>query len=227
MSPEQSCLIWEQGKGGVAKQAKDKGFEVVAQDADEGRFQYKQEIEFRQGDLNQGLPFRDRSFGYVVMLEVIEHLENPYFVLREISRVLKLGGELILSTPNIMNIKSRFRFLFEGAFEFFREPLIEQTRKDSVFGRHIFPWRFQELEYLLFKNNLEIKNIYTDLFLPTAKCLCFLLPLIKLQCFSKRKRSLKKGGPDYLRLHKILFSPELLYGRHLIIKARKRDYEIL
>jgi SAM-dependent methyltransferase len=209
------------GVGSLAKRAKDIGFEVMAQDADEARFRYKNEIRFSQGDLNQGLPFGNRSFDYVVILEVIEHLEDPYFILNEINRVLKLEGKLILSTPNIMNIKSRIRFLFEGGFDFFREPLIEQSKKDPIFGRHIFPWRFQELEYLLFKNNLEIDNIYTDLYLPNAKRLSFLLPLIRFQCFNKARKSQRKQGPDYLRLHKILLSPELLYGRHLIIKARK------
>ena len=81
----------------------------------------------------------------------------------------------------------------------------------------------QELEYILFRNNLRIDGIYTDLFLPNAKYLSFLLPLIKLQFFLKRKRSQRKQGPDYLPLHKTLLLPEILYGRHLIIKASKKE----
>ena len=211
------------GDGSLDKHLKDEGFEVVALDADKEHFYYGDEIKFEEGDLNKGLPFEDRSFDYVIMLEVIEHLENPYFVLKEINRILKTGGVLILSTPNILNLKSRLRFLFEGSWEFFREPIIEQVinSKSSTLGIHICPYRFQELEYLLFKNNFEIKGIYTNLSLPTARYLAFFLPLIKLQCLIKRKRSARKGGPNYLRIHKILLSPELLYGQHLIVKAHK------
>ncbi|MFC1658187.1 class I SAM-dependent methyltransferase [Candidatus Omnitrophota bacterium] len=219
--PKGRLLDLGSGVGNLARRAQGMGFAVTACDAESGQFKYKHEIEFRQGDLNQGLPFGEEAFDCVVMLEVVEHLENPYFAFKEISRVLKAEARLILSTPNIMNLRSRMRFLFEGTFDFFREPTLEMARKDPVFGRHIFPCRFQELEYILFSNNLSIAGIYTDLYLPNARCLSFLLPLIKLQFFLKRKRSQRKHGPDYLSLHKALLSAELLYGRHLIIEAVK------
>lgn len=46
------------------------------------------------------LPFKDSTFDCVICLEVIEHVKNPYLVMLEIRRVLKMGGRLILSTPN-------------------------------------------------------------------------------------------------------------------------------
>jgi hypothetical protein len=50
----------------------------------------------------------------------------------------------------------------------------------------------------------------------------FLLPTIKLQSWQKGRWALKKGGIDYRRINKILLSKELLYGRHLIIQAKKQ-----
>jgi 2-polyprenyl-3-methyl-5-hydroxy-6-metoxy-1,4-benzoquinol methylase len=51
------------------------------------------------GDLSEGLPFSDATFDVAVSLANIEHLENPESVVREISRVLKSGGTLLLTTP--------------------------------------------------------------------------------------------------------------------------------
>lgn len=49
------------------------------------------------------LPFKNSSFDKVVMLEVLEHLpkNTEEKALEEISRVLKPGGELVISTPNL------------------------------------------------------------------------------------------------------------------------------
>jgi 2-polyprenyl-3-methyl-5-hydroxy-6-metoxy-1,4-benzoquinol methylase len=51
-------------------------------------------------DLNKKLPFQDASFDLVWCSEVIEHLNNPKEVIKEIERVVKPGGKYILTTPN-------------------------------------------------------------------------------------------------------------------------------
>jgi SAM-dependent methyltransferase len=57
---------------------------------DEGRIGY--------GEL---IPYGDRLFDLVLADNVLEHLENPTAVLREVSRVLKPGGLFIAKTPNV------------------------------------------------------------------------------------------------------------------------------
>lgn len=53
-------------------------------------------------DVNKSrLPFKDNFFDVVFCGEVIEHLFDPDFLLDEVYRVLKLGGILILTTPNL------------------------------------------------------------------------------------------------------------------------------
>ena len=51
------------------------------------------------GDL-AALPLRDRLFDIVVSRSVVEHLEHPRAVFRELGRTLKPGGRLIFTTPN-------------------------------------------------------------------------------------------------------------------------------
>ncbi len=57
-------------------------------------------IKLVKSDLNQNLPFNTASFDLVVSLANLEHLENPQLNSKEIFRVLKPGGILLLTTPS-------------------------------------------------------------------------------------------------------------------------------
>jgi SAM-dependent methyltransferase len=60
-------------------------------------------------------PFPDDEFDVVMWCEVIEHLvENPVLTLSEIHRVLKPGGMLVLSTPNVASIEHLLRLAVGG-----------------------------------------------------------------------------------------------------------------
>jgi len=209
------------GSGDYAKRLKDTGFDVVAGDIDTVRFRYKDEIEFKHCDITKEMPFPDGSFDYVVFMEVVEHLRNPYVVMPEINRIIKSNGSLVMSTPNILNLKSRFRFMFEGAYEYFREPPLDQQTnpKEVIFNLHLVPYRYHELEYLLAATGFKVEKIFTSIC--EGHGLGFLLPIIKFQSWQKQRRAAKKGGVDYRRINKIVLSDALLFGRHLIIQAKK------
>jgi len=57
------------------------------------------EVNYLYADVYK-LPFEDEFFNYIVMGEIIEHLEEPVVAIREAMRVLKKGGWLAISTPN-------------------------------------------------------------------------------------------------------------------------------
>jgi len=67
-------------------------------------------------DLNQPLSGLDGKFDVVVAAEVIEHLENPRFMLREVYRLLKPGGTALVTTPNNESWRSVLAFLVRGHF---------------------------------------------------------------------------------------------------------------
>jgi SAM-dependent methyltransferase len=54
------------------------------------------------------LPFSDRTFSGVVMLDVLHHLERPIEFLKETSRVLKPGGRLAMIEPAMTAVARRF-----------------------------------------------------------------------------------------------------------------------
>ncbi|MCA9405721.1 MAG: glycosyltransferase, partial [Candidatus Omnitrophica bacterium] len=127
-APKGSVLDLGCGRGLLSKKIHDMGFAVTAADMKRDRFKHLDVIQFQNVNLDQPLPFDDDSFDYIFFLEVVEHLKNPYQVVKEISRILKPEGILILSTPNILNLRSRLRFLTEGGFDFFREPVLDLAK---------------------------------------------------------------------------------------------------
>jgi len=49
----------------------------------------------------QYLPFRDSCFDKVIASHVIEHLDDPIMFLKEVRRILKIGGRLTLILPQL------------------------------------------------------------------------------------------------------------------------------
>ena len=62
------------------------------------------------------LPFADASFDRALCLDVLEHLsyEEQPRALSELFRVLRPGGELFVSVPNLAHLQSRIQFLLRG-----------------------------------------------------------------------------------------------------------------
>ena len=56
-------------------------------------------------DLEKNFPFKENYAENIVAGELIEHLKNPVFFLKECHRVLKPGGRLILTTPNATGLQ--------------------------------------------------------------------------------------------------------------------------
>jgi SAM-dependent methyltransferase len=63
-------------------------------------------------DISKKLSFEDGSIDFVFFGDVLEHLIDPDFTLREIKRILKTQGLLILTTPNLAHIYNRVGLLF-------------------------------------------------------------------------------------------------------------------
>ena len=209
------------GDGDYSVCLQESGFEVIAGDMDVERFKHKDKINFQVCNVTKRLPFEDSSLDYILLAEVIEHLQNPYEVIGEINRVLKENGKLILSTPNILNLKSRIRYLIEGCWEFFRETPLEHSKnpKEVIWNLHIIPWRYHELEYLLHFSGFEIVGVHTSCLKGIA--FAFLFPGIYFQLKAKERRNKKRGGMDQSRINKVLLSKEILFGQHLIVEAKK------
>jgi len=88
-----------------------------------------------RGDLlgtGENIPLKDESVDCVVLTEVLEHVREPDLVLREIRRVLRRGGKLVLSAP----------------FTFWHHP-------DPI---DFYRFSSQGLRYVLEKNGFEVRR---------------------------------------------------------------------
>jgi len=97
---------------------------------------------------NENLPFADASFDLITCTEVVEHLENYRELLRDAYRVAKPNGVVVISTPNILNLKSRIRFLLFGFYNLFGPLHVRESALHSA-GGHITPISYFYLAHAL------------------------------------------------------------------------------
>lgn len=64
-----------------------------------------------QVDLNKHLPFDDESFDVALASQTIEHLYDTDLFVEEVSRILKVGGYLVMATPNLASWHAIFSLL--------------------------------------------------------------------------------------------------------------------
>jgi len=91
-------------------------------------------------DLNRPLPFRALSLDGASLIEVIEHIVYAEALLQELSRVIRPGGWLILTTPNVAHLTYRWRAVTghppkqEGYhFRFFTKKTLRQRLERAGF----------------------------------------------------------------------------------------------
>ncbi len=84
--------------------------------------------------------------------------------MREIGRILRPGGKLILTTPNTANFYSRLYFLKTGFYSGFPQKVIERqiadikNRKKNTL-MHVRPICWWELRMLFAENKLSIEHV--------------------------------------------------------------------
>lgn len=176
-------------------------------------------------DLNRApLPYADGSFDLVTCTEVIEHLEHFRFAIREITRVLRPGGVFVVSTPNVLNLRSRLRYLFFGFFNMFGPLRFGDDRYHSTHG-HINPVSYFYLAHALrgagfAEISVSVDKFQRGSFIPLV---LLWLPLRIVAALGLRKerekyRTVDAANEPFVRA---LNTRQMLLGRTIIVGCRK------
>ena len=174
---------------------------------------------FLAADLGAGIPCADGSMDVVLSVEGIEHLENPYAFLRDIHRVLRPGGLLVLTTPNIVSLRSRMRFLRSGFYNQDPRPLNEAAHHPL---HHISLRTFPELRYALHTAHLTLIDVGHTHIKPVSFLYSIFVPAAALytaMAFRKEKDAAQKSRNRDIR--RALLSKSVLYGENLLLVAKK------
>jgi 2-polyprenyl-3-methyl-5-hydroxy-6-metoxy-1,4-benzoquinol methylase len=207
------------GSGAFAERLVSLGFTVEACDLYPEQFKAAG-VPVKFADLSRRLPYDDGSFAYLSCLEGVEHLEDQFAFIRECWRVLRPGGRLLLSTPNILGLASRWRYFWTGFFPLATRPMNEYRR--APVHDHIHLITYYELRYILRTTGFEILGVTTDRIRKYGLLHGWAYPIVRLatkRALAREPDARQSEANRQIAAH--MLSPELLFGRTLMVVAGK------
>ncbi len=146
----------------------------------------------------ENLPFPSNTFDVIISAHTLEHIENDINVIKECSRVLKSGGELIIFVPGRKSgIATKEEFAKFGHFRYYNKSRFQALERtishDLKITKIIYPHKIHNLIWNRLKNvfrwsnypikkwilrdnkTYEVRSTYQKFFLPAvSKTLDFL-----------------------------------------------------
>lgn len=120
-------------------------------------------LEVRRCDVEtESVPYEDATFDVVLFNETFEHLRiNPIFTLREVHRVLKPGGRLLLSTPNLRSFRGLRNLILHNRGHAVSAGIYEQYEKLETLGHmgHVREYTTRDVADFLQRIGLRVEKV--------------------------------------------------------------------
>ena len=145
------------GGGQLAAQLVERGYIVTGADIVD-RWQFP-EIPFVHADLDQPLPFDEGVFDVAILVEAIGYLETPSHLLSEFHRIIRPGGAIVITMPNVFSMQSRLRFFLNGTYRWFPHPIWQGENKEDLADIYRDPFRVTTLTFLLERMGFSVDLI--------------------------------------------------------------------
>ena len=181
------------GHGAFTKRIFDEGYDVSACDLFPEKF-YFDEIECKEADITKEIPYESGSFDIIIAIEVMEHIHDHVKFFEESHRLLKNEGVLVFSTPNILSLKSRIRFLFAGFFYSFKP--LDHKNNDGL--QHFSSRTIDQYMNIGLNKKFTRLDFSIDKRQTTSKLFMFLVPFLWLYCKLKSIDYSTHNRYDYL-----------------------------
>ena len=208
------------GDGSLAAEMSAAGLVVTGLDIDSPT--RSEGFEFRRADLSAPLPIAAVAVDVIVSVEGIEHLERPFDFVRECARVLPPNGLLIITTPNISSLRSRWRWFLTG-FHHKAKYALDETAPSPM--HHINMLSYHRLRYILHTNAFRIETVTTNRIRPLSWLYALAVPLVaavsRLGIARAREQEINRAIS--LDVWREMMSPALLFGEIMVMVARKQS----
>ena len=175
-------------------------------------------LNFFQGNCER-LPFKSNSFDYVIIMDLLEHIDHPACALEEVRRVLKGWGELYASVPAEGTL---------GSIHWISEKIFGKHFKEMVVG-HIQRYRIKDIENLMHNASLsKLREYYSYHFLGSIMDYTLWTLLINKKLsnlfWSKNKYYMAQATPSVAsRIFNIIlsFGNAIAYYESSLLKNRR------
>ncbi len=138
--------------------AREDGWQVTGTEISSFAVKYgrgRLDLNILRGELKD-IGFPDKTFDAVTMWHVLEHTRNPIIVLREIRRIIKDDGVLIMAIPNLDNTLSQWAYrLVKGK----RMHLFDPSDREL----HLYHFPLETIRLALEKTGFRVEKIVPDM----------------------------------------------------------------
>jgi SAM-dependent methyltransferase len=210
--PPMRILDIPAGNGLLARRLREAGHDVVRADINRERPDYV------YANMEEELPFHE-EFDLVICMEGIEHVISPQHLVEQFCRVVRPGGGVILSLPNVQSIYSRLNYLLTGDFYGFEAESPRQVEGDEIWDRgHVSALALPQMNYLFENYGAQLKTVSGDKF-KRKGLMPLYLPIVGLGWIATRLFTKKTAEKHAVYKHS--FSKNLLFSRSIILEFEK------
>jgi ubiquinone/menaquinone biosynthesis C-methylase UbiE len=204
---------------------------------------FLENIECKRANIAERIPVDDNHADLVICQEGIEHFSDQLKAFKEFNRVLKMKGELLITTPSYSCLASRFSYLlFESETNKHMPPneindiwMSDKSISNEIYHGHIFLIGLQKLRTLAKLSGFKIKEIK---YIRLSKGSLVLFPIfylfILISSYLRYYRNIRKNKeiPESYKIDvyreqlKININPKNLLNKHTFIIFEKEKQPI-